>query len=421
MDSLTPSIPVQLSCQGQSLLIDMAPTVTADDAIAMAHRTLRPLLEKKYPDGAVSLKLLHKGKQIKAGSTNPIFSSGSAMSRTATAPPKILVLVTESAQVEELQSRRSDPTIRGFDQEKLSTNQGSISGVWGAGTGQDKNFKFCRFQPCTWQSFGHRATDKVPHDFEARRLLEKLATDPGVVAVMKERQLVVGTLGEMDPIDDRIMQQKQKDGMCLLGYNTNGGTRIDIKLRSDDLVSNGGFRPYQQLVCTLLHELSHNWWGDHNLLFWTNYAEMRLEYVYAHLLQSHVLIQGKTSAQVAGLPSVVSAAQLRTETEVMQFIMGDLVAEMSQYGLHPRMIQAAIQLRINQLQERRQTPNNHVVAGEIKTDAGSIEVSSSLPSHGSTDHATSSNPREMALLAAERRRREQEEQHRDDGKPKTND
>jgi hypothetical protein len=55
---------------------------------------------------------------------------------------------------------------------------------------------------------------------------------------------MVGTLGEMDPIDDRLMQKKEQQGGCLLGYNTNGGVRIDVKLRTDDLQ---GFRPYLEL------------------------------------------------------------------------------------------------------------------------------------------------------------------------------
>eukprot|EP00957_Ditylum_brightwellii_P180316 13736496-Ditylum_brightwellii.AAC.1 len=88
-----------------------------------------------------------------------------------------------------------------------------------------------------------------------------LASDPGVIAVMKECELVVNALGEMDPIDDRLMQKHKADGACLLGYNTNHGLRIDIKLRTDDLQ---GFRPYPQLVSTQIHELSHNWVGEHD-------------------------------------------------------------------------------------------------------------------------------------------------------------
>jgi hypothetical protein len=71
----------------------------------------------------------------------------------------------------------------------------------------------------------------------ARRLLEQLKTNPGIVAILRSRELVVGTLGGMDPDDDRIMQRMQiKGGECLLGYNTNCGLRIDTKLRTDDSI-----------------------------------------------------------------------------------------------------------------------------------------------------------------------------------------
>ena len=65
-----------------------------------------------------------------------------------------------------------------------------------------------------------------PHASEARRLLEQLKTNPGIVAILRSRELVVGTLGEMDPVDNRFMQRMQlESGECLLGYNMNCGLR----------------------------------------------------------------------------------------------------------------------------------------------------------------------------------------------------
>jgi hypothetical protein len=57
------------------------------------------------------------------------------------------------------------------------------------------------------------------------------------VAIFQLRELVVGMLGKMDPIDDHLMQKEQQEGACLLGYYTNHGTRIDVKLRTDDLIT----------------------------------------------------------------------------------------------------------------------------------------------------------------------------------------
>ena len=123
--------------------------------------------------------------------------------------------------------------------------------VWG--TQQDAEFKFCKFAPCTWQSFGTRAGDGVPHAFEARSLLLKLAQDPAVVRIMREREWTVGLLAELDPIDDRLAEKMEGGGKRLLGYNTNHGAQIHVRLRTDDLST---FLPYDQVVDTILHELA---------------------------------------------------------------------------------------------------------------------------------------------------------------------
>lgn len=54
-------------------------------------------------------------------------------------------------------------------------------------------------------------------------------------------------------------------GSCTLGYNENGGARIFVRLRTDDLRD---LRPYRQLVNTLIHELCHNAFGPHTEPFW---------------------------------------------------------------------------------------------------------------------------------------------------------
>mmetsp|Transcript_15628 Transcript_15628/g.23024 ORF Transcript_15628/g.23024 Transcript_15628/m.23024 type:complete len:365 (-) Transcript_15628:136-1230(-) len=316
------------------------------------------------------LKLLYKGKQIERTSAQPIFPIDPKKT------PKVMAIATSIAAAKEIASKKSDPTIRGFDQS--SGEQPSIkhSNNWGEGIVQNKQYKFCRFKACTWQSFGHRPNEKTPHAFAALQLLEKLATDPGIVAIMKERELVVGTLGEMDPIDDRLMQQKEQQGGCLLGYNTNAGARIDMKLRTDDLQ---GFRSYADLASTLIHELSHNWVGEHNLLFWTNYAQMRAEYLFTHARLRSTIVQGKTTAALAGLDT----SKL---DNVFNFIMHELVKEMAQHGLHPTMIQAPIRSRCQELENRTE---------------------GSRVGSGGSDSITGTS-RERAFSAAERRMREAE-------------
>lgn len=171
------------------------------------------------------------------------------------------------------------------------------------------------------------------------------------------------------------------------------GLAIDLKLRTDDLQ---GFRNYFDLASTLIHELSHNWVGEHNLLFWTNYAQMRAEYFYTHAQLQNVLVRGKTTAELAGLDK----SKLEN---VFDFIMLELVKEMGQHGLHPNMIAGPIRQRIQELEENRRTNSQRQRLGGV----GSEVMSSSA--------ASSTTARELALAAAERRAREQQKKN-DDGR-----
>lgn len=392
------AFPIQFSFKGRTISSEATAGTTATELVA----DVRMRLELPDPS-TTSIKILYKGKRVyddatatdeAAASVNvPVFAT---IPRKIT--PKLMVLVTQKEAVQAMNAKRSDPTIRGFDQDidvrrrqaKLTTTE-----FWGPGRQQDGEYKFCRCQACTWQSFGHRPVDSTPHDFAARNLLERLATDPGVVAVMKTRQLVVGTLGEMDPIDDRLMQQKQQEGgVCLLGYNTNAGQRIEIKLRTDDLKD---FRPYPELVMTLLHELSHNWVGEHNLLFWTNYAQMRAEYLFTHAhVTSGVLVQGKTTAQLAGVP-----AALRTASDVYQYVVQELVREMAQHRLHPNLLAQGFQQHCLDLEAKAQ--QRIMQANTLGGTSVSLE---------------GINARDLALAAAERRAKEQREQQEEPNETK---
>jgi hypothetical protein len=456
------SLDIQLSFQGTLQTISVTTAVTGAD---LHRQTMEAFFQHSRTTTrtptTISLKLLYQGKQIPChDDVMPFAGINNHHQTTSTSstsilpnnekkkkmkPLKIIVMATSQASIEELASKRSDPTIRGLDQEKQRDEQQQRqkkynnnnlgedhNHYWGEGilTQQDKNYKFCRFQACTWQSFGHRPTDQTPHAFEAMRLLTKLATDPGIVAVMKERELLVGTLAEMDPIDDRLMQKTQQEhehhaGRCLLlGYNTNGGARIDIKLRTDDLQS---FRPYPQLVSTLLHELSHNWVSEHNLLFWTNYGQMRVEYIYTHaqLSQSLMVVRGKTTAQLAGLDQsrLGNNNNKNNKNSVLEYVLDELVDEMHQHGLHPQMIEAPIRQRIQELEVKKQQQLHEQRLGGRATTAGVTDANirhtenafaagtditgSSGTTTTTTGSSSSRSARELALAAAERRARKQ--------------
>ena len=113
-----------------------------------------------------------------------------------------------------------------------------------------------------------------PHRFEAEKLLRKLATDPGIVAIMTRRRFQVGRLCEMDPADDKLAKRQQEaanngngagaaggggQGACTLGYNQNAGQRIYVRLRTDDLKA---MREYRGLVNTLVVSWMDGWFSE---------------------------------------------------------------------------------------------------------------------------------------------------------------
>ena len=354
----------------------------------------------QLPPEDFTLKLLLKGKRIPCDSSTVVVNFVNA-SKTAKAPPKVLVMASAKTSVQELNAKKQDPTIRGFDQERRhashhnNNSNNSKTSYWGNDISKpDKNYKFGRLQECPFHDFGHRPTDTTPHAFAARQLLQQLATDPGVIAILQERELVVGTLGEMDPIDDRLMQKKkQQSGACLLGYNTNRGLRIDVKLRTDDLK---GFRPYFDLVATLIHELSHNWVGEHNALFWANYGQMRVEYFMAHKRLAYLRHDGQSSATLAHIPPAILHNR-----NIVDFVMSELQQEMAQHQLHARMIAEPIQQRYQELESSL----------GLRLGGGGSTASRDATSNNASN--SGNDKRNLALEAAERRAREQQDNEKE--------
>uniref|UniRef100_A0A7S4N9B8 WLM domain-containing protein n=1 Tax=Odontella aurita TaxID=265563 RepID=A0A7S4N9B8_9STRA len=386
----------KVTFKGRSIVV---PNVTRETTVA-------ELLEQVDLPGSASVKLLHKGKVMWSGNvssaTSPAFPNG-IKGKSA----KVLVMATEAKDVTDLNAKKSDPLTRGFEGEKEREEHrrkggggGGARGHWGpAHSSQDRDYKFARIEECANQSFGHRSGSRTPHAFRARELLEKLSTDPGVVAVMTERELVVNALGEMDPIDDRLMQKKAEEGMCVLGYNTNRGLRIDIKLRTDDLE---GFLPYEDLAATLLHELSHNWVGEHDALFWTNYGQMRAEYLYRHasLAAEGYYVDGRTTAAIAGVAQHCGAGM----KQVASFVLEEISQETSRYGVPVQLVAPAVMKHCSEL------------TIESRGSERGRKLGSGGTGQGREGDSGIGSARELALAAAERRARvEQETKEKEQG------
>ncbi|PMD20934.1 zinc ion binding protein-like protein [Hyaloscypha hepaticicola] len=102
-----------------------------------------------------------------------------------------------------------------------------------------------------------------PRQDEALLSLRKIASL--VKPIMRARNWTVGTLTEFYP-----------DQGNLLGLNVNHGEKICLRLRYPG--DKNQFLPLEQVVDTMLHELSHNEIGPHNAQFHALWDQLRKEY-----------------------------------------------------------------------------------------------------------------------------------------------
>jgi hypothetical protein len=95
--------------------------------------------------------------------------------------------------------------------------------------------------------------DNFPRSIEARNLLQRLAT--AVAPVMKRRKWKVHVLKEFYP---------KEDG--LLGMNVNRGQTVLVRLRPPN--NRDSFYPWEFIIGTMIHELTHMEIGPHNSDFY---------------------------------------------------------------------------------------------------------------------------------------------------------
>ncbi|KAE9348786.1 hypothetical protein PF008_g7181 [Phytophthora fragariae] len=107
-----------------------------------------------------------------------------------------------------------------------------------------------------------KALVRQPQRAQAQQLLERLAA--AVLPILTGRRFRVRRLLEFFP----------KDG-GLLGMNVNRGAKIYVRLRPQR--SPGSFLPYEALLETLLHELTHMVHGPHNQAFYQYLDELKQE------------------------------------------------------------------------------------------------------------------------------------------------
>ncbi|KDP30833.1 hypothetical protein JCGZ_13776 [Jatropha curcas] len=154
-----------------------------------------------------------------------------------------------------LQNAKDNLRIAGFDEEERRMKQRSAYSPHALLKLPQGPYTFCDFR--TLQLPGIQLN---PPASEALKRMHMLAADPGIVAIMNKHRWRVGIMTEMAPVGYVGVSPK-----CILGFNKNHGEEISLRLRTDDLK---GFRKYESIKKTLLHELAHMVYSEHDANFY---------------------------------------------------------------------------------------------------------------------------------------------------------
>uniref|UniRef100_A0A7S3PIG6 WLM domain-containing protein n=1 Tax=Aplanochytrium stocchinoi TaxID=215587 RepID=A0A7S3PIG6_9STRA len=102
---------------------------------------------------------------------------------------------------------------------------------------------------------------RAPHKEKATALLERIAAQ--VEPIMRARRWTV-----------KVFKEMCGNNPGLLGMNVNRGSKIFIRLRNGNNKSSN-FKPYEELLDTMLHELCHMEIGPHSAKFYKLWDELR--------------------------------------------------------------------------------------------------------------------------------------------------
>ncbi|GAA6061234.1 hypothetical protein JCM10212_002693 [Sporobolomyces blumeae] len=225
--------------------------------------SLLATLETEFSVSRSTAKLVVKGKKLQSepssdpplhhllpGATfDPTPTSSSAPGRSPTNPIKILLV---GPKVHDLDALRDAERLRekkhaAFAHHQAVARTGAAKPtrarrVYGLSDDDPDRYRFYELGPFP---------KRVPQFDRRKAMLERLAGDEAVRDVMRRHKFAVGVLTELHP----ILQP------TLLGLNTNSGEKVSLRLLTDDME---GCRNYNEVRRVLLHELSHNRFGDHD-------------------------------------------------------------------------------------------------------------------------------------------------------------
>lgn len=106
------------------------------------------------------------------------------------------------------------------------------------------------------QTYEYSGIKVYPGREEAARLLRMIVDDPGIRHLMDIYDWKIGVVSEMAPEGFVGVSP-----MCILGVNIDHGREVSLRLRTDDLQ---GFRRFDMIRSTMIHELAHMRYSEHD-------------------------------------------------------------------------------------------------------------------------------------------------------------
>ncbi|KAJ7960312.1 Ubiquitin and WLM domain-containing metalloprotease [Quillaja saponaria] len=172
--------------------------------------------------------------------------------------------VSKNEVEEVLENAKANLRIAGFDEEERRLKQRISHSPQFTLKLPQGPYIFCDFRTLEIPGM-----ELKPPASEALKRMHMLAADPGIVAVMNKHRWHVGIMTEMAPVGYVGVSPE-----CILGFNKNHGEEISLRLRTDDLK---GFRKYENIKDTLLHELAHMVFSEHDSNFYALLKQLTQE------------------------------------------------------------------------------------------------------------------------------------------------
>ena len=184
---------VSLSYKGNAYEVP----VQGDDHLASIFDFVQEALD--FP--RENCKLISKGKMLR-----PDNDALTVAEAGLSAGSKVMLVASSAKDISFVQSNRADPLVKGFAEEERdeqSRRKRARAALSAWGTKQDSEFNF--------GSIKAEFKYSEPPPYEAERLLQRLATDPGIIEIMKTRKFKVGVLTEMSPVEAQERMGKERD------------------------------------------------------------------------------------------------------------------------------------------------------------------------------------------------------------------